>query len=48
MWADESVLVDDIKQGISEGMVKWTTEFYKNKSVNRRFELDLNTSYRSP
>jgi hypothetical protein len=45
MWADESVLLEDIQQGISAGMVKWATEFYKNKSVNKLFELDVNPSY---
>lgn len=45
MWTDEFVLLDDIQRGISAGMVKWATEFYKNKSVNRRFELDLNPTY---
>jgi hypothetical protein len=45
MWADESVLLEDIQKGISEGMVKWATEFYKNKSVDKLFELDVNPSY---
>jgi len=44
MWADESVLLDDIQRGISEGMVKWATDFYNNKSVNKLFELDVNPS----
>ena len=45
MWTDKSVLLDDIQRGFSADIVKWTTEFYKNKSVNRRFELDVNPSY---
>jgi len=45
MWTDEFVLQDDIQQGISEGMVKWATDFYKNKSVNGRFELDVKPTY---
>ncbi|HEX5030128.1 MAG TPA: hypothetical protein VFX78_01560 [Candidatus Eisenbacteria bacterium] len=45
MWTDKSVLLEDIQRGISANIVKWTTEFYKNKSVNRRFELDVYPSY---
>jgi hypothetical protein len=43
MWADESVLLEDIQQGISSDMVKWATAFYSY--VDTKFELDIYPSY---
>jgi hypothetical protein len=43
MWADESVLLEDIQRSISSDMVTWATTFYSQ--IDTKFELDVNPLY---
>lgn len=43
MWADESVLLEDIQRNISSDMVAWATTFYSQ--IDTKFELDVSPLY---
>jgi hypothetical protein len=43
MWADDSVLLEDIQTSISSDMVKWASAFYGQ--IDTKFELDINPPY---